>query len=287
MKIRNKVFDEERALFGSAKLDIESCTFEKGESPIKECSSLKIKGTHFKWKYPIWYCKDVDADDCVFYEDARAGMWYNRGLKICSGEIFAPKCFRRCSDLTLVNTEIPNAAETLWSCDGVKLNKVVVKGDYFAMNCKNIEADGLDLDGKYAFDGVENAVIRNSKIITKDAFWNSANVTVYDSYISGEYLAWNSRDVTFINCTLESLQGLCNVENLKLMNCKLINTSLAFEGSSVDAQIDAVDSVFNPKSGVIKAERIGNLVLSGKNDTKIICDSIYKITNEPDWSEIL
>ena len=287
MEIKNKVFAEERALFGSANLDIESCTFDKGESPIKECSSLNIKGSHFKWKYPIWYCRDTAAEGCVFYEGARAGMWYNENLEINNSRVLAPKCFRRCKNLSLENSDIPNAEETLWSCDGVKLNNVGVKGDYFAMNCKNIEADRLELNGKYAFDGVENAVIRNSKIITKDAFWNSKNVTVYDSYISGEYLAWNSENVTFINCTVESLQGLCYIENLKLLNCKLINTSLAFEGSSVEAQIDCADSVFDPKSGVIKADKIGCLVLSGKNDTKIICDNIYRITSEPDWSEIL
>ena len=54
-------------------------------------------------------------------------------------------------------------------------------------------------------------------------------MTVYDSTIIGEYLAWNSKNVTFINCTIESLQGLCYIENLKMINCTLMNTTLAFE----------------------------------------------------------
>ena len=40
-----------------------------------------------------------------------------------------------------------------------------------------------------------------------------------------------------VNCTIESLQGMCYIENLKMVNCKLINTTLAFEYSTVDAQI--------------------------------------------------
>lgn len=104
--------------------------------------------------------------------------------------------------------------------------------------------------------------IRNSTLLSKDAFWNSENVTVYDSFISGEYLGWNAKNLTLVNCTIESLQGLCYIENLVMKNCKLINTTLAFEYSSVDADITGeVDSVMNPSSGRISAEAIKELIM--------------------------
>ncbi len=144
------------------------------------------------------------------------------------------------------------------------------------MNCENIEINDFTLYGNYSFDGVKNAEIHNAKLITKDAFWNSENVTVYNSFISGEYLGWNAKNLTLINCTVESLQGMCYIENLVMKNCKLINTTLAFEYSSVDAEIDShIDSVMNPSSGTITANSIGELVLEkDKVDvtkTKIIC----------------
>ena len=137
--------------------------------------------------------------------------------------------------------------------------------------------DGLTLYGDYSFDGVENVEIHNSKLLSKDAFWNSDHVTVYDSFISGEYLGWNAKNLTLINCTIESLQGMCYIDNLIMKNCKLINTTLAFEYSSVDAQIDSkVDSVLNPSSGVIRAKHIDHLIIEkDKVDitkTKIICE---------------
>ena len=83
-------------------------------------------------------------------------------------------------------------------------------------------------------------------------------MTVYDSFISGEYLGWNSKNLTLINCTIESLQGMCYIENLVLKNCKLLNTTLAFEYSTVEADITSkVDSVLNPTSGTITAEEMG------------------------------
>lgn len=67
---------------------------------------------------------------------------------------------------------------------------------------------------------------------------------------------------TLINCTIESLQGMCYIENLVMKNCKLINTTLVFEYSTVDAQISSkIDSVINPSAGIIRAEHIDELII--------------------------
>ena len=118
--------------------------------------------------------------------------------------------------------------------------------------------------------------IRRSRLLSKDAFWNSENVTVYDSFISGEYLGWNAKNLTLINCTIESLQGLCYIENLVMRNCKLLNTTLAFEYSTVDADIvGKIDSVLNPSGGVIRADYIDELMIEkdkvDPGKTRIIC----------------
>ena len=145
---------------------------------------------------------------------------------------------------------------------------MTAKGAYFALNSENIVCENFRLTGGYCFDGVKNLVIRNAEINTKDAFWNSKNVTVYDSYISGEYLGWNAENLTLVNCTIESLQGMCYIKNLKLVNCKLVNTTLAFEYSTVDADIcGGVDSVLNPSGGIIRAGRIGELIIEPDRST--------------------
>ena len=138
----------------------------------------------------------------------------------------------------------------------------MVKGDYLAMNSSDMKISGLTLYGNYPFDGAKNVEIRDSRLISKDAFWNSENVTVYDSFISGEYLGWNAKNLTLINCTVESLQGMCYVDGLVMKNCKLINTTLAFEYSTVEADIiGSIDSVINPSGGRITADSIGKLIV--------------------------
>ena len=55
---------------------------------------------------------------------------------------------------------------------------------------------------------------------------------------------------------------MCYIDNLVMKNCKLINTTLAFEYSSVDAEITSkIDSVLNPSSGTITAESIDELII--------------------------
>ena len=179
---------------------------------------------------------------------------------------------------------MPNALETLWHCTDVTLDHVMAKGDYFAMDCENMKIRDFQLAGNYSFDGAKNVEIHNAKLLSKDAFWNSENVTVYDSVISGEYLGWNSKNLTLINCTIESLQGMCYIENLVMKNCKLVNTTLAFEYSTVDVEIQGgIDSVINPTSGVIRADSIETLIMEPERvnpaDTEIICKEIKEKKN--------
>ena len=266
----------ERALFHAKDLTIKDTIFDDGESPLKESQNIELLGCMFKWKYPLWYCKNIVAKDCKWFDMARAGVWYTDDLHVENAMIEAPKNFRRCNRIVLKNVDFFRAEETLWNCNDVKLIDITAKGDYFAMNSNNMYISDFKLDGNYSFDGCKNVEIHNATLLSKDAFWNSENVTVYDSFISGEYLGWNARNLTLINCTIESLQGMCYIDNLVMKNCKLLNTTLAFEYSTVDAEIaSGIESVMNPASGTIKASYIKELIMEkDKVDitkTNIIC----------------
>ena len=257
-------------------MEIRDCIFDDGESPLKESSDLKIYNTMFKWKYPLWYCRNVEVYDSSIFEMGRAGIWYTDNARFERCVVDAPKDFRRCKDLTLIDVTFTTAWETLWSCDNVTLKDVRVKGQYFGMNTDNINAAGIDIVGDYCFDGSRNVVITDSRLLSKDAFWNTENVTVKNTFISGEYLGWNAKNLTLENCTIESLQGMCYIDNLVMKNCKLINTTLAFEYSTVDATIDSsIDSVINPTSGSITADYIGELIMEkdkiDPSKTTIVC----------------
>lgn len=287
-EIFQQVFKEERALFGEEGLHITDCVFEDGESPLKEASDISMERVLFRYKYPLWYTKNIHIRQATLFENARAGIWYVDDISMEKCLIKGPKNFRRVKKLFLEEVTFTDAKETLWSCEDVILKDVRVRGDYFGMNCTSINADTLVLDGNYSFDGVKNLHITNSHLITKDAFWNCENVTVENSFITGEYLGWNSKNVNLINCVIESLQGMCYIDNLVMKNCHLINTTLAFEYSHVNAEIDnRIESVLNPSSGTIHAKEIGSLIIQKDRVdptlTNIICDSVDERTEEIIW----
>lgn len=264
-EIKEQRLTGERALFRSKDLSIEYSIFADGESPLKESRDISLKNTSFQWKYPLWYCRNITVQDCDFAEMARAGIWYTDNITVADTLYEAPKGFRRVKGLTLRNVDLPHAEETLWHCSDVTLENVVAKGDYFAMNCDHMKLDQFRLVGNYCFDGCYDVEVHHAKMLSKDAFWNCENIMVYDSYICGEYLGWNSRNVTFVNCVIESLQGMCYMDNVVMKNCRLLNTTLAFEYSTADVETAGrIESVKNPSAGVIRAGEIGELILNEK-----------------------
>ena len=286
---RQQFFSGERALYAEDGAQIYDSIFDDGESPLKESKNIELYSSQFKWKYPIWYSNNVLVTNCNWFEMARSGVWYTNNITVKDSLITAPKNFRRCDGVTLENVNLTNAEETFWNCKNIKLNNVTAKGHYFAMNSENIEVDNFKLDGNYSFDGAKNITVRNSVLLSKDSFWNTENVTVYDSYICGEYLGWNSKNLTFVNCTIESLQGLCYIDNLTMKNCKLINTTLAFEyAKDIDAEITTkIDSVFNPVSGTISAPEIETLIVEkdmvNPDSTKVTCKAVGKKEEVVEW----
>ncbi|MBR0147030.1 MAG: DUF3737 family protein [Eubacterium sp.] len=257
-----EIYTGERPFFGEQCLRIEDCSFDVGESAFKEASDIEVEASRFLGRYPVWYAKDVRIRGSYFANTCRAGLWYGENLSLEKCRYEGPKGLRRCNGITVTDVNFTNAVETLWFCKNADLKHVSAKGDYFLMNCEDVRVEDLSLQGKYSFDGCRRLEIRNSVLHTKDCFWNAEDITVYDSEIRAEYIGWNSKRITFVNCTIESLQGMCYIEDLKLVNCRLENTSLAFEYSVVDVESTTpIDSVMNPLGGRIRAPRIDKLIL--------------------------
>ena len=132
------------------------------------------------------------------------------------------------------------------------------------MGCRNVEVDGLVIDSKYVFQYVKHAVIRNTKITTKDSFWETEDITVYDSVLDGEYLGWHSKNLRLVRCHIAGEQPLCYAENLVLEDCTFDPAcDRAFEYSTVQATISGhIENIKNPTSGHIVADSIGSITIN-------------------------
>ena len=60
-EIKQEFLTGERALFQAHDMKIVDTIFADGESPLKHASDIELDGCMFKWKYPLWYGKNVKA----------------------------------------------------------------------------------------------------------------------------------------------------------------------------------------------------------------------------------
>ena len=193
-------------------------------------------------------------------EKCRAAFWYTKNISIENSILNGTKVLRECGVIRLVNSDI-TSQELGWFCKNIVVDNLKTKGEYSFFKSSKMKVNKLQLTGKYSFQYVKDVEIRNSILDTKDAFWESENVTVIDSVIKGEYLGWYSKNLKLIRCKIIGTQPLCYCYNLTLEDCEMIDTDLAFEYSSVDVDvINEIDSIKNPKSGIIKCLGVKEII---------------------------
>ena len=249
--ICDEQFGGERPLFGSHDLELKNVTIHPGESALKNCRNIVATDCRFEGKYPFWHVNRFRIERCLFTEGARAALWYSSNLTMRDTRIEAPKMFREMDGIELERVTIPDAAETLWHCENIKLRDVeVAHADYLFMHCSDIDIDRYKQQGNYSFQYCRDVTIRNAVIDSKDAFWNTENVTVEDSRLTGEYLGWHSRRLHLVRCHISGTQPLCYCRDLVLEDCTFdTDADLAFEDSDVRAVIlSPVTSIKNPIS---------------------------------------
>ena len=88
---------------------------------------------------------------------------------------------------------------------------------------------------------------------------------MYDSFINGEYLGWHSKNLRLVRCRIGGTQPLCYADGLVLEDCRFEpDADLALEYSDVQATICGnVVSIRNPRTGYIRADSCGDLILEG------------------------
>lgn len=262
--IENRIYDEERALYGSVDLQVKNCKFDgpaDGESAFKECKNVTVEDCYFNLRYPFWHDDGLKITNCELTEGCRAALWYSRDIEIRNTKMHGIKALRECSDIKVSGCDVISP-EFGWFVHGVEMEDTSVQGEYFMLRSDKLNFKNVTLKGKYSFQYVEDSVFENCSFDTKDAFWHAKNIVVRNSVIKGEYLAWYCENVTFENCKIIGTQPLCYCKGLKLINCEMIDADLSFEKSEVEATLTApIISIKNPLKGRIVVPVVGEIIM--------------------------
>lgn len=262
--IRNKTFDEERALYAAQDVLVRDCAFDgpaDGESAFKEGRDIAVDHCFFNLRYPFWHDTGLKIENSEMTGLCRAALWYSEHVEIMDTKLHGIKALRECADIKLRGCDIISP-EFGWSVRGITMEDCTVESEYFMLRSDHLALRDVRMKGKYSFQYITDSVFENCVFETKDAFWHAKNVTVRNSVVKGEYLAWYSENITFENCRIIGTQPLCYCKNLKLVNCEMINTDLSFERSDVEASLTApIVSIKNPMSGHICVPEVGEIIM--------------------------
>ncbi len=261
--ISNKMFGEERALYGSDGLVLRNCTFdgpEDGESALKECRDIDADGCFFNLRYPFWHDNKLKIANSEMTELCRAALWYSAEIEITDTKLHGIKALRECRQVKMTRCDV-DSPEFGWSVHNIEMEHCVAKSEYFMMRSDSLNFRDVELEGKYSFQYIHDSIFDGCRFDTKDAFWHAKNVVVKNSVVKGEYLAWYCENVTFENCKIIGTQPFCYCKGLKLVQCEMEATDLCFEKSEVDATITTpVISIKNPLSGKILVPSAGEVI---------------------------
>lgn len=261
--IKDRQFDEERALYNLTGTDVENCVFAgpaDGESAFKEARDVNVRNCSFSLRYPFWHVRKFSLQDVTMDELTRAAIWYAEDAVITDSVLGGIKAVRECQNITIRGCRI-DSPEFGWKSQGIRLEDTEITSEYLLMDSRDVSLENVRMKGKYSFQYIENLTIEDCEFDTKDAFWHSKNVTVKNSTIKGEYLGWFSEGLTLIHCHIIGTQPLCYCKNLKLIDCTMEEADLSFEYSEVEADIHGnVVSVKNPKMGTIVVDSVGEVI---------------------------
>ena len=95
--ITNKIFDEERALYGLQNLIIKDCSFDgpaDGESALKEGKEIIVQNCFFNLRYPFWHDEGLKITATEMTEFCRAAVWYSHDIEIVDTKLHGIKALR-------------------------------------------------------------------------------------------------------------------------------------------------------------------------------------------------
>ena len=177
----------------------------------------------FNLRYPFWHDHGLKITRSEMTELCRAALWYSVHIEITNSKLHGIKALRECQDARLEGCDIISP-EFGWSVQGVDMENCTAESGYFMMRSSHLHFKNVEMKGKYSFQYIEDAV--------------------------------------FENCRIIGTQPLCYCKNLKLINCEMVDTDLAFERSEAEAVITTpVDSIKNPLSGKISVPYVGEIIL--------------------------
>ena len=164
-----------------------------------------IENQTFDEERALYNLKDTEVNNCTFAgeRDGESVLKETRSIivKNCSFSLRYPLWHAKEYELINSTFDDRTRAPIWYSNDGI--------------------IDNCNLNGIKMLRECNNAVIKNSAIISPEFGWKCNNVTMEDTKIESEYIFLYSKNIKLKNVEFTGKYSFQYVENLEIVNCKL------------------------------------------------------------------
>lgn len=266
-KHKNQTFNGDKILCDSKDILIYDSTFTSEEDILclKNSENVKMYNVTFTSKMPLWHCVDIELHNGSFDLLKSRPLWHCESVLLRYAEFYANKSIRHSSTIRCQNITVDHANEFSWKNDHITINDSVIIGDTPIYECSNVKLSNTKITGDTALNYVNTADIRRCQIDSNNSLWYSEDVTISGSKLNGDYIGWYSKNLTIKDSVINSTHSFYSCENLKIENCIFKTSDSLFEDSTITVHvISPLESIINPKSGIITAKSIGKAILNSE-----------------------
>lgn len=164
-----------------------------------------IENQNFDEERALYNLKDTEVKNCTFAgeKDGESVLKETRNISVrdCAFSLRYPLWHAKKYELTNSVFDEKTRAPIWYSDDGL------------IENCK--------LNGIKMLRECNNAIIRNSEIISPEFGWKCNNVTMEDTKIESEYIFLDSKNIKIKHIEFQGKYSFQYVENLEIENCTL------------------------------------------------------------------
>ena len=249
----------ERVFFNERNKHFKSIEIKKEDDNIfKGCNNITVEKSSCNRKNNFWNCNNLNLINTTLAQDSNESIWNCKNINIINSDILGEKICRNCSNLSVKDSNI-KSDEFCWKSDKIKLENNKIEAKSILLDSSNINIESSNINGDNSIQYANNIIIYNSNIKGDSFLWYSKNIYCKNCKLVGDRLGWYCENAIFEDCFIDSTHPLCYCKNLRLINCKMNNSSFAFEYSEIEGDIHShIDFLRNILKGKIVIDSYGD-----------------------------
>lgn len=231
--------------------------------------------------------RNISVKDCTF--SLRYPLWHAKKYELIHSTFDEnTRAPIWYSDDGLIEDCKLNGIKLLRECNNAVIRNTDIVSPEFGWKCNNINVENSKISSEYIFLDSKNIKLKDVEFQGKYSFQYVENLQIENCDLDTKDAFWHSKNATVKNSIVKGEYLGWFSENLTLINCKIIGTQpLCYCKNLKLINCEMEDTDLAFEYSEVDADIKGNVIsIKNPKSGKIIVDSVGKIINEDSIMEV-